>query len=84
MGTEKPFLPLPRLESYLLLFYFGIAHIDWRPAATPAAAITATVSLISTCKTTAKLKGPRAGAMWHTKKDERWRNVDFAICKYAN
>lgn len=32
MGTEKPFLPLLRLESYLLLFYFGIAHADYLEA----------------------------------------------------
>lgn len=32
MGTEKPFLPLLRLESYLLLFYFGKAHADYLEA----------------------------------------------------
>lgn len=32
MGTEKPFLPLLRLESYLLLFYFGIACAGYQEA----------------------------------------------------
>ena len=32
MGTEKPFQPLLRLESYLLLFYFGIADADYQAA----------------------------------------------------
>lgn len=32
MGTEKPFLSLLRLESYLLLFYFGIADADYQEA----------------------------------------------------
>lgn len=32
MGTKKPFLPLLRLESYLLLFYLGEAHRDYLEA----------------------------------------------------
>lgn len=32
MGTKKPFLPLLRLESYLLLFYLGEAHRDYLQA----------------------------------------------------